>query len=112
MAIRHQNGQWTVNRLPSGDWHPEEIKAAVRMRDSSFEKLSRENNLPDHACRVAARRPHFKGEGVIANFLKVPPRQIWPSRYGKDGSRLPRHRNRREPIGSKSAGHRQIERAA
>lgn len=112
MAIRHQNGPKAVMTLASGDWHPEEIKAAIRIRGRSLEQLSRDNNLAEGACRVAARRPHFKGEAAIAAFLQVPPRQIWPSRYTEDGVRIPGHRTRREPIGGKRPGHRQIERAA
>lgn len=112
MAIHNANGRWTVTVLPNGDWHPEEIKAAIRMRGSSFEKLSRDGRLSEGACRVAARRPHFGGEKVIAAFLDLPPRKIWPSRYRKNGSRIPQHRNRRDVMAGEAACQRQIERAA
>ncbi|CAA0088210.1 Uncharacterised protein [Starkeya nomas] len=112
MAIREANGRWTVTVLSNGDWHPEEIKAAVRMRGSSFEKLSRDNRLSEGACRVAARRPHFEGERAIAAFLDLSPRKIWPSRYRKNGSRIPGHRNRRDVRSGEAACQRLIERAA
>lgn len=102
MAIRHPNGRWTVAQLPSGDWHPEEIKAAVRMRGSTLYDLSRDAGLPEHACRNALARPHFDGEMTIAEFLGVSPRQIWPSRYRPDGGRIPdvRRRNRADRMSS------------
>ncbi|WP_323034561.1 helix-turn-helix transcriptional regulator [Pararhodobacter sp.] len=94
MAIREPNGRWKVAKLPSGDWHPEEIKAAVRMLGSTLYALSRDAGLPEHACRSALRRSHFDGEFAIAEFLGVSPRQVWPSRYRADGSRIPAIRYR------------------
>lgn len=112
MAIRDAHGRWTVTVLPNGDWHPEEIKAAVRMRGSSFEGLSRAGRLSEGACRVAARRPHFEGEKAIAAFLDLSPRRIWPSRYRKNGSRIPQHRNRRDVTHGEAGCLRQNDKAA
>ena len=94
MAIREPNGRWKVAKLPSGDWHPEEIKAAVRMRGSTLQDLSREAGLLEHACRSALSRPHFEGEYAIAKHLGVKPLDIWPSRYRPDGGRIPSVRRR------------------
>ncbi|MGQ3670786.1 helix-turn-helix domain-containing protein [Xanthobacter sp. TB0136] len=94
MAIREPNGRWKVAKLPSGDWHPEEIKAAVRMLGSTLYDVSRAAGLPEHACRSALRRSHFDGEFAVAAFLRVSPRDIWPSRYRPDGGRIPSVRRR------------------
>lgn len=96
MAIRRPNGRWIVSCLPSGDWHREEIKAAVRMKGSTLEELSRADGLPLHACRLAARRPHFWGELAIAKFLGLKPNEIWPSRFDSAGGRIPQVRSRRK----------------
>lgn len=112
MALRSPNGRWRVTLLPTGDWHPEEIKAAVRMRGSTFEQLSRDAGLADFACRMAARNPHYEGERAIAQFLALKPRQIWPSRFRADGSRIPRVRNCRKSTPAQVVGHRQNREAA
>ncbi len=109
MALRQPGGRWTVSRTPEGDWHPEEIKAAVRISGSSLLDLSRHAGLPDHACRTALRRPHFDGEMAIAEYLSLSPRQIWPSRWRVDGSRIPQ---RRETSAATSVAERQIGTAA
>lgn len=94
MAAQYPNGQWAVTRLSSGDWHPEEIKAAVRIKGVTLAALARENGLVENACRVAIDRPHFDGEMAIAEFLSLSPRQIWPSRFRRNGTRIPDVRTR------------------
>ncbi|MBR0650360.1 transcriptional regulator [Roseomonas terrae] len=89
MAIRRKDGTWQVAKLPSGDWHPEEIKAAVRMsgRAMSLQKLSRDSCLHPRACHRAIRTPHYWGELAIARQLRLKPADIWPSRHEADGTR-------------------------
>ena len=112
MAIRRANGRWVVALLPSGDWHPEEIKAAVRMSGSDYEQLANASGLPRGVVRVAAKRPHFEGERVIAAFLGVRPSEIWPSRFRADGSRIPNVRNRSKSTPGAAACLRQNDRVA
>lgn len=69
-------------------WHVEQIKAAVRMRDTTLKNLSRANNLPDAACSFALTNPHRKAEIVIAEFLGVPLHELWPDRWTADGRRI------------------------
>ncbi|QFR32425.1 helix-turn-helix transcriptional regulator [Ancylobacter sp. TS-1] len=77
-----------MRKRSSRDWHPEDIKAAVRKtRYGSLVALSLAYGLPVHACRHACRTPNFHGEMAIAEALGLSPRQIWPSRYE---SRRPR----------------------
>lgn len=72
--------------MASQGWHREDIKAAIRKRGTSLEKLSEANGLDRRACSLALLRPHFAAEMVIAEFLGVSPRQIWPQRYDGDGT--------------------------
>ncbi len=67
-------------------WHREDVKAAIRKRGISLEQLSEANGLDKRACSLALLRPHFAAELVIAEFLGVSPRQIWPHRYDSDGT--------------------------
>lgn len=66
-------------------WHPEEIKAAIRMRGSSMAELSRQNGYGISAVRQVLRRPWPAIEQLVADHLGVPPQEIWPDRYGDDG---------------------------
>lgn len=89
MAAQYPNGRWHVTRLSSGDWHPEEIKAAVRIKGGTLTGLARQSGLVENACRVAIDRPHFDGEMAIAEYLSLSPRTIWPSRFRRNGTRIP-----------------------
>jgi len=80
--------------MPKG-WHLEDIKAAVRKTGISLEELSIANNLHPKACALALHRSSPIAELVIAEYLGVSPRQIWPQRFEADGRRRDgrRHRN-------------------
>lgn len=79
-------------------WHPEQIKAEVRMRGKTLVQLAVENGLQESACRVALRRIHFDGEQAIASFLRLPAKELWPGRYDDDGQpRAPRVRRQATP---------------
>lgn len=67
----------------SSDWHPEEVKAAVRMNGTSLSELSREHGYADSAAGLALRQPWPAVEKIIASFLKKRPWEIWPSRYDR-----------------------------
>jgi len=62
-------------------WHPEDIKAAVRRRGSTLTQLSRDHGFCDAAASQALRRTWRAVEKVIADFLGVPARRLWPERY-------------------------------
>lgn len=66
-------------------WHPEEIKAAIRMRGSSMAELSRQHGYGISAVRQVLRHPWPAIERLVADHLGVPPQEIWPDRYGEDG---------------------------
>lgn len=73
---------------PGADWHPEDIKAAVRRQGWSLRQLSLSRGLGESALRHALRTPYPAYERVIAEVIGVPPEQIWPSRYQRKGRAL------------------------
>ncbi|MBN57832.1 helix-turn-helix domain-containing protein [Thalassolituus sp. UBA3500] len=70
------------------DWHPEDIKAAIRKRGLSVSQLAKDNGYENPRTFLnVLRTPYPKVEGIIATFLEVSPAEIWPSRYG-DSTRI------------------------
>jgi Ner family transcriptional regulator len=76
-----------MKRKPKG-WHPEDIKAAVRKRGKTFTALAREHEVDPSTPRLAASRPCYTGEQIVAGFLGIPPQELWPDRYSEDGHPL------------------------
>jgi len=74
------------------NWHPEDIKAAVRKKGWTLSELARTYGLSDVSVRRSLRKPHFYGELAIAEILGLSPRQIWPSRFETNGTRKARRR--------------------
>jgi len=70
------------------DWHPEDIKAAVRKRGHTLTDVARRAGLNDAATRLALTLPRAGAEQAIADVLKIHPKIIWPSRYHSDGKRM------------------------
>lgn len=66
-------------------WHPEEIKAAIRMRGKTMSELSIANGYHESTVRQVLRKPWPAIERLVADFLGVDPQEIWPERYGPDG---------------------------
>lgn len=114
MALRRKDGTWQVTKLPSGDWHPEEIKAAVRMerRGMNLARLAIDHGLHSHACAHAITRPHYHGELAIAELLGVSPAEIWPNRHDTNGTRICRVRDAAKPTDDGRARHRENRTAA
>lgn len=67
------------------EWHQEEIKAAIRKRGVTLKDLSIRHGYEGSACRRAVSYPWPAVEKIIADFLGVEPRTIWPSRYDASG---------------------------
>ncbi|PHM52365.1 helix-turn-helix domain-containing protein [Xenorhabdus hominickii] len=63
------------------DWHQADIIAALRKRGTTLAAISREAGLSSSTLANALTRPWPKGEWIIANYLKLHPSEIWPSRY-------------------------------
>lgn len=69
------------------DWHPEDIKAAVRRNGRSLAVVARDAGLKERALARALVVPRRLAEAVIAAELNEHPKVIWPTRYNEDGSR-------------------------
>lgn len=85
-------------------WHPELIKAQVRMRGMTLTRLATRNGLDASACRVALLRPLPKAEQAISAYLGVPLHVLWPDRYDAEGRRF-RH-VREQSSHERDAAHR------
>jgi lambda repressor-like predicted transcriptional regulator len=119
MATRRtSDGLSHIQRLPNGDWHPEAIKAQVRMRLDddgvrwTLGRLALAAGLPAFACRHAIWRPHEGGELAIAALLGLAAQDIWSSRFRADGSRIPRVRSGSESTRRASPRHCENQEAA
>lgn len=73
---------------PGADWHPEDVKAAVRRAGWSLRQLSLHHGYDENTLRHALRTPSRAYEKLIADVIGVPPEQIWPSRYQRAGRAL------------------------
>lgn len=65
-------------------WHPEEIKAQLRMRGITLSDVARDLDLPPSMVSAAIRhraRRHRGVEARVARLLGVTPRDLWPDRY-------------------------------
>jgi Ner family transcriptional regulator len=82
------------------DMLPPEIKEMIRARGVTLSQLSEMSGFSKAAVSVAlkVRSPYV--QQAVADFLGMPPQQIWPSRYDANGSPVrldPRGRHRITP---------------
>lgn len=89
--------------------HPERIKAEIRARGTTLRDLSIASGLHPEAISRAVRQPWPAVEKIIADFLGIPPEQLWPDRYAPEGVstrrlRAPKYRRGLEPSQRRIAG--------
>ncbi|CNK82850.1 helix-turn-helix domain-containing protein [Yersinia proxima] len=86
--------------LRKSDWHPADIIAALRKKDTTLAAVSRKAGLSSSTLANALTRPWPKGEWLIAECLEIHPSEIWPTRYfdSKTGALLDRKIRIRQPI--------------
>lgn len=71
------------------DWHPEDIKAALRKRGMTLAALARTAGFSKQVLSMClGGRASERGDKIIAKALGLKPHQIWPSRYRANGERL------------------------
>ena len=76
------------------DWHPEDIKAAVRKRGRTLAGLAASVGISRQMMARTLVRPAARNEKLIASVINVDPSVIWPSRYLSGGTRRsPQPRN-------------------
>lgn len=61
------------------DWHPADVIAALRKRNTSLRQLAIQNQY-SHIQRVLTS-PWLAAEQIVAKALSRKPEEIWPSRY-------------------------------
>lgn len=61
------------------DWHPADVIAALRKRNTSLRQLAIQNDY-SHIQRVLTS-PWLAAEQIVARALDKKPEDIWPSRY-------------------------------
>ena len=70
------------------DWHPSQVKSALNMAGYTLSSLAEKHGLRNGSCLSPALVRSFPlGEKRIADALGLHPKDIWPSRYEKDGTR-------------------------
>ncbi len=72
--------------LSDGPPHPEQIKAAVRMRGTTLTALARAAGLHPRAITLAMRQPWPRAEMALADFLGCSPADLFPDRYDANGN--------------------------
>lgn len=69
-------------------WDRWSIIAEIKRKGSSLKKLSAKAELDPSSCSHALRTHTLPAaEKVISDFLEVPPQELWPDRYFKNGNR-------------------------
>ncbi|MGD9861505.1 MAG: helix-turn-helix domain-containing protein [Marinobacterium sp.] len=64
------------------DWHRQDIAAEIRKRGISVAELARRNGYSNPSTFYNVfKLPYPKVERIVADFLGVEPKEIWPSRY-------------------------------
>lgn len=80
----------TAKKASQTDWHPADVIAALRKRGITLKSLATLHGLKDSSSMSAAlNRSLPANERRIADALELHPKDIWPTRYNKDGSRKP-----------------------
>ncbi len=69
------------------DWHPEDIKAAVRRGGRTLASVARDAGIKERALARALVVPRRAAEEAIAAAMDKEPKDIWPTRYNEDGTR-------------------------
>ncbi len=75
------------------DWHPEDVKAAVRKTGISLCDLAVQNGYSAVTITMALRRGSRAVQSLIAAHLGTSPQEIWPSRYDELGQPIDRRRS-------------------
>jgi Ner family transcriptional regulator len=71
------------------DWHPEDVKAAIRKQGSTLAELASTAGVSKQSISAAIdRRASERIDQIIADFIGLKPHQIWPSRYNAKGKRI------------------------
>jgi Ner family transcriptional regulator len=68
-----------------GNWHKQDIIAAVRKKGSTLQRLSYDHGFARNTLNMACDARFPRAHQVIADFLGVPRQVIWPQFYHPNG---------------------------
>lgn len=81
------NNSATQKKPVDQDWHSADVLASVRKKGWSLQQLALASGYArGGSLNKALREPYPKAERIIAECIGIEPRQIWPSRYNRDGT--------------------------
>lgn len=92
------------------NWHPEDVKAAVRKTGTTLSELARRKGVSTSVVHKALKQPRPTGNRVIAAFLGRSVHEMWPDWFDRDGNRL--RSTGDQSSRASGTGHRQNGRAA
>lgn len=72
----------------NADWHPEDVKAAIRKTGTTLAALCQAHGLNRASINCMWHRPWPRVQAIVAKHLGLLPQDIWPSRYDPDGEPL------------------------
>lgn len=78
--------------MKPSNWHPEDVKCAVRKTGISLAKLAQAAGLSAVSGRNCLYFPVPSANRAIADHLDIPVQKIWPEWFGPDGERIVRIR--------------------
>ncbi len=86
-------------------WDRHAIKAEIHRRGMTLTRLAEQAGAEPSVCRAALIRPNRRGERIISDFLGIPRRILWPSRFRQDsGTSRRRWQRRGAPGGRRTRG--------
>lgn len=91
--------------------HREEIKAIIRMRGITLERLSLQLGYKPRAVGMALSQPWPRLQRKIAAFLGTSVFALWPQWYASDGTCTALRRPRHGADASRRAGRRNVYRS-
>lgn len=66
------------------DWHPEDIKAALRKKGLTLKEIAESEKVsPSYLTHVIYGVRSKRIQKILADLLEKDPESIWPSRYPK-----------------------------
>ena len=78
----------TLEKLPDGSWHPEDVKSAIRKTGVSLSELCEQMGIDHRSASKALAEPYTKGELAIAEYLNIPVQLLFPTRWTIDKKRV------------------------
>lgn len=70
------------------NWHPEDVKAAIKKTGVHLSTLSTQNGMAPNTCRNSLYKPMPRANVVIAQHLNMSLHRLWPEWYDARGLKI------------------------